>query len=65
VRPNYRLKGIWVSHTAHTITALEAVMARPELFGRMVTHRFPLERANEALEVMRTKEALKAVLVNR
>lgn len=65
VRPNYRLKGIWVSHTAHTITALEAVMAQPELFGRMVTHRFPLERANEALEVMRTKEALKAVLVNR
>jgi len=63
VRPNRRFRGIWVSDTGHTITALEAVMAQPELFQRMVTHRFPLEEANEALEVMRTKEALKAVLV--
>jgi len=63
VRPNRRFRGIWVSGTAHTVAALEMVMAQPELFQRMVTHRFPLERANEALEVMRTKEALKAVLV--
>lgn len=64
VRKNLRLQGVWVSDTSHTYRAMQLVLSQPELFGRMVTHRFPLGEANKALEVMASKKALKAVLIS-
>ena len=63
VRKHLNIQGIWVSDTRHTLQAMELVLGAPELFGKLITHRFALEDANEALEVMQKKEALKAVLV--
>lgn len=63
VRPNLHMAGVWVSDTADTALALSTVMGQPELFKQMVTHTFPLQKANEALEAMRGKTALKAVLI--
>jgi threonine dehydrogenase-like Zn-dependent dehydrogenase len=62
-RRNIRLQGVWVSDTRHVYRAMAMILAQPELFARMITHRFPLARVNEALEVMACKEAVKAVLM--
>jgi len=63
VSKNLKIQGVWVSATRHTWQAMRLVLERPELFSRMITHRFALEHANEALHVMAQRDALKAVLV--
>ena len=63
VSKNLKIQGVWVSGTRHTWQAMKLVLERPELFARMITHRFSLEQANEALESMAQRDALKAVLV--
>lgn len=63
VRKNLRLQGVWVSDTSHTYRAMQLVMMQQELFAKMVTHRFALAEANTALAAMRSKHALKAVLI--
>jgi threonine dehydrogenase-like Zn-dependent dehydrogenase len=62
VKKHLKIQGIWVSDTRHTRQAMELVLEQPERFSKLITHRFPLEEANNALVVMQTKEALKAVL---
>lgn len=62
-RRNLRLQGVWVSDTAHVYRAMRMVMEKPELFAKLVTHRFPLSRVNEALQTMERKEAIKTVLI--
>jgi threonine dehydrogenase-like Zn-dependent dehydrogenase len=61
-RKNLRLQGVWVSETRHTHMALQLVLSRLQDFARLITHRFPLSQADEALRVMRSREAIKAVL---
>jgi D-arabinose 1-dehydrogenase-like Zn-dependent alcohol dehydrogenase len=63
VRKNIRIQGVWVSDVSHTRQALELVLSAPELFSQMITHRFPLEQANVALESMASRNALKAVII--
>lgn len=63
VRRNVKIQGVWVSGTRHTYHALKLIERQKELFGTMITHRFRLTEANEALSVMMSREALKAVLV--
>ena len=63
VRKNIKIQGVWVSDTRHTWQAMHLVMKHKALFEKMITHRFSLEQANEALKVMDSKEALKAVLI--
>lgn len=63
VRKNLRIQGVWVSDASHTEQAIKLVLKNKELFGKLVTHRMALEDANEALKVMDSKEALKAVLL--
>jgi threonine dehydrogenase-like Zn-dependent dehydrogenase len=43
--------------------ALQLIWNRPQDFKRLITHTFPLNQANEAIRVMKSKEAVKAVLV--
>ena len=62
VSKNLKIQGVWVSGTRHTWQAMKLVLERPELFARMITHRFSLEQANEALAAMAQRDALKAVL---
>jgi len=62
-RKNLRLQGVWVSDTRHTHMALQLMLGHLQDFKRMITHRFPLSAANEAIRVMKTKEAVKAILL--
>jgi len=63
VARNATVRGVWVSDARHLSMALSLVASDPERFGAMVTHRFSLDRADEALVVMEKHEAVKAVLV--
>jgi len=62
-RKNLRLQGVWVSETRHTHMALQLILSRIGDFTKLITHRFPLAQANEAIRVMKTKEAVKALLL--
>ena len=62
-RKNLRLQGIWTSDVRHTQMAIELILARPQDFKKLITHTFPLAQANEAIHAMKTKEAVKAVLL--
>ncbi len=62
VKKNIRLQGVWVSDSSHLYRALQLVLSAPDLFQKMVTHRFSLLQANEALETMAARKALKAVI---
>ena len=60
---NLKIQGVWVSAAKHTQMALELVLADLPKFSKLVTHRFALNEANEALKVMNERDALKAVLL--
>ncbi len=62
-RKNLRLQGVWVSEARHTHMALQLILKRMGDFKKLITHRFPLAQANEAIQVMKTKEAVKAILL--
>jgi threonine dehydrogenase-like Zn-dependent dehydrogenase len=62
-RKNVRLQGVWVSDTRHLWQAIRLVFSRKYPFDKLITHRFPLGQATEALGAMASKEAIKAVLV--
>jgi threonine dehydrogenase-like Zn-dependent dehydrogenase len=47
---NVAMKGIWVSDTRHFAQALAVGLSGRYPLDRLVTHRFALEQANEALE---------------
>jgi len=64
VRKNLTYQGIWVSDTLHLYRAINCILRDIELFSSLITHRFPLEKANEALKVMDNREAIKAVLIS-
>lgn len=63
VRKNITIKGTWVSDTRHTYQAMKLVLNNKELFSKLISHRFTLECANEAIQAMNSKKALKAVLI--
>ncbi|HHW01751.1 MAG TPA: alcohol dehydrogenase catalytic domain-containing protein [Thermoanaerobacterales bacterium] len=63
VHKNLRIQGVWVSSTRHTHQAMNLVLSNEKLFEKMITHRFDLKDANRALDVMDSKEAVKAVLI--
>ena len=57
------LQGAWTNDTRHIVQALSLVRRNPAVFADMVTHRFPLEQANEALQSMAERVAIKAAIV--
>ena len=63
VRKNVRIQGVWVSDARHTLQAISLVRQHPAAFAALVTHRFSLQQATEALQAVATREALKAVLL--
>ena len=62
-RKNVRIQGVWVSDTSHLYQAVRLVLSGRFPLHKLVTHRFPLEKVMDALEVVGSKEAIKAVLV--
>ncbi|MBM3499392.1 MAG: zinc-binding dehydrogenase [Armatimonadetes bacterium] len=62
-RKNVNLQGVWVSDTAHLYQSIRLVLTGRYPFEKLVTHRFPLAQADEALRVMESKAAIKAVLL--
>lgn len=62
-RKNLRLQGIWASDVKHTHMAFQLVLSRLQDFSKLITHRFPLDKANDAIRAMKAKEVVKAVLI--
>jgi len=64
-RKQLQVFGSWSSEPRHMKAALEFLRANPERFpfATMVTHRFPLERANEALQTTAQWVSAKTVIV--
>jgi len=62
-RKNVRIQGVWVSDTSHVYQAVRLVLSGRFPLHKLVTHRFPLEKVMDALKVVDSKKAIKAVLV--
>ena len=63
VRKNVCVQGVWVSDIRHALRAISVIRQVPQALAGLVTHRFPLEQATEALVAVERREALKAVLL--
>jgi len=61
-RKNVRLQGVWVSDTSHLWRAANLVASGRYPFDELITHRFGLDQALEALEVTERRASVKAVL---
>jgi threonine dehydrogenase-like Zn-dependent dehydrogenase len=61
-RPDLKYVGVWVSHTKHTLRALDLMKRHLDDFALMVSHALPLAEANQAHDLMRRGEAMKTVL---
>jgi threonine dehydrogenase-like Zn-dependent dehydrogenase len=59
---NLRLQGVWVSDARHMYEAVQLALSGKYPFDRMVTHRYPLTEANEALAALERREGIKMVL---
>ena len=62
-RKNIRIQGVWVSDTDHLYQAVKLVLSKKYPFEKLITHRFKLEEATEALKAVDTRQAMKAVLI--
>ena len=60
---NVSMKGIWVSDTRHFAQALAVGLSGRYPLDRLVTHRFGLEKANEALEAAASDPAAVKVVL--
>ena len=65
LRRNLTVQGAWVSDTRHVLEALRLVQMNYDKFARMITHKFGLEDATDALESVDSRQAVKAVLVTQ
>jgi len=62
-RKNVRLQGVWVSDTSHLYQAVKLVLSKKHPFEKLITHKFKLEEAAQALMVMDHRKAMKAVFI--
>jgi threonine dehydrogenase-like Zn-dependent dehydrogenase len=63
VRKGVRVQGVWVSDLRHTLRAISIVRRDPAALAGLVTHRFSLDHATQALEAVESRDALKVVLM--
>ena len=61
-RKNARIHGVWVSDTSHLMQALRLVRNSGYPFEKTVDHRCSLREATTALELMRDRKIMKAVI---
>ena len=62
-RKNVRVQGIWVNDTSHLCQSVKLVLSKKYPFERLITHKFKLEEATEALRTVDARKAMKAVLM--
>jgi len=62
-RKNLRIQGVWVSDTSHLYQAVKLVLSKKYPFEKLITHKFKLEEATEALRTVEIRKAMKAVLI--
>ena len=62
-RKNVRVQGIWVNDTSHLCQSVKLVLSKKYPFERLITHKFKLEEATEALKTVDARKAMKAVLM--
>jgi threonine dehydrogenase-like Zn-dependent dehydrogenase len=62
-RPDLKYVGVWVSHTRHTVRALDLAKRHLADFALMVSHTLPLAGVNQAHDLMRRGDAMKVALV--
>lgn len=60
---NLRVQGVWLSDTRHLRQSLNLVRENPEIYSKMITHRYPLADANTAITAVSKGETVKAVLI--
>lgn len=56
------IRGSWVSDTSHLFKAIQIVRKNKYPFDKMITHKFPLDDVNKALQALDRREAIKAAL---
>lgn len=61
---NLRLQGVWVSDARHMYEAVQLSLSGKYPFHEMITHRFPLQDANEALKALEDREGIKIILTH-
>jgi len=59
---NLRLQGVWVSDARHMCEAVTLSLSGKYPLDKMITHRFPLSQANEALQAVANRWAIKAII---
>lgn len=62
-RKNVTVRGVWVGDAKNTWQAVQVFSRHRDVLDQMITRRFPLEQATEALEVMERKQAMKVALL--
>lgn len=63
IQKGLTLRGVWQGRMQHVIRACQLVRDHAEAFQGLVTHRFHMDRATEALRAAGQMDAVKAVLV--
>jgi len=63
VRKNVRVQGVWVSDLTHTLHAVSLTRQHRHLLAGLVSRRYPLEQATEALQAVGERDVIKAVLL--
>jgi len=61
VNRNLAIHGVWASDASHLQSAIGLVLSGKFPFDRLVTHRFPLEKHEEAWDVLRNRSGMKIV----
>ncbi|NOY79106.1 MAG: alcohol dehydrogenase catalytic domain-containing protein [Calditrichaeota bacterium] len=62
VSKNVTIQGVWVSDTTHLYESVSQVARHPDLYKKMVTRVFPLEKANDAFQQLLESKAIKIAL---
>lgn len=63
VQKGLTLKGLWQGRMSHMTRARQVIRESAETFQGLVTHRFKMDRATEALRAMSQPDVVKAVLI--
>ena len=59
---NVSIQGVWVSDISHLYQAVKLILSHKYPFEKLITHCFSLEEASQALETVKNRQALKAVI---
>ncbi len=62
-RKNVSIHGSWVSDVTHLSKAVNLILSKKYPFEKLITHKFELDKVNQALDTVDKRKALKTVFV--